>query len=117
MEDDIVALVKFPNLSICSATLDEYGGETPRTVFEIRDCNDGDEPKLFTCYYSEADESFDGSSIEEVAKAISDFLADDQVVMKTGKYEIEKIKPEEVIVENRRENPDHSAEIERLLRK
>ena len=117
MEDDIVAIVKFPHLSIHSATLDEYGGETPRTVFEIRDCSDGKEPNLFSCYYPEADEHFDNFSIEAIAKDILDFLDSDEVVMKTGKFEIEKINPKVVIVENRRKNPDYSAEIERLLRK
>jgi len=117
MEDDIVAIVKFPNMTVSSCKLEEYGGDIPRTIFEIRDCNDGKEPSLFSCYYPEADEHFDNFSLEAIAKDISYFLSIDEAVAEVGKFEIEKINPKVVVVENRRKNPDYSAEIERLLRK
>jgi hypothetical protein len=80
-------ILKFPDLIIHAPTLDALGGQLPRTVYEIyRVAN----KQQFTCHYLEADETFEGGSIVEVALKVQDFLNGDSCVVKSGNYVLEE---------------------------
>ena len=89
----IAAVVFFHELTINSKRLEEFGHIPPRVVFEIEEEDDGN----FHCYYSEADETFNGNSIDEVIKKIKKFQENDATVAKVGKVTITKLNlPKEI---------------------
>lgn len=84
----IAAVVFFHNLMINAKRLEEFGHLPPRIVFEIEE----DEKGNFNSHYPEADETFNGRSIDEVVSKIKKFLENDETVAVVGDIEIKKIK-------------------------
>ena len=83
-------IVKFPNLTVNVAELQRLGGIPPRVLFEIH--KDGDK---YYCYYTEADENFEGKTIKEVVSKIVKFQRCDASVSKVGRPVIETIETKE----------------------
>ena len=88
MSTSIIAKVSFPNLTVIADELEEFGGESPDTEFEIKFNDDPKDEEPYSIHYQSADETVTGKSIKKVAKKIKDFLEGDSAVNKTGSYVI-----------------------------
>ena len=89
MEDDeIVAVIKFPNLTINVDSFKNFGIVLPTTIFWIKKRIE-DNKILYTSRDENADENFGNTTIKKVAKKIYNWLRSDECVRSVGKYEIE----------------------------
>ena len=89
----IVAVAFFHCLIVNAKRLEEFGHLPPRIVFEIEE----DEKGNFSSHYPEADETFNGNSIEEVIDKIKKFQESDATVASAGKVTITKLNiPKEI---------------------
>jgi len=81
MEEEMIGIISFPQMTLNGPDLEDY--DEPRHVFEVEKCDD--EGKItYSSYYPEADESFEGESIEKIAEQITAFLESDDVIDKVG---------------------------------
>ena len=85
MEEEY-ATITFPDLKVDMKRLEEFGGPEyyPKDEFIVYKNVEG----KFTSNYTEADKSFEGDTIEDVAIQIKDFLNGDEVISYIGRPKI-----------------------------
>ena len=80
-------IISFPDMEVDEEALDELGGIEPKDTFTTY-FEDG----KYSVSHPEADEDFEGISVEDVAKQLKDFLASDQTIKSVGDFEIRESK-------------------------